>query len=287
MSPSITQRIHPITTVLMAVLGVGAAVLAAPPTAAAQQQATLVDSTIGRLSIRPAKMATGKRTEAAGIQRLDSVVPGDSLLRGSVVYVPKRCVGKRRCALAVVLHGGAGTVTGLHAVADPYLQPGADSLGIIMVGLNSRHPDGSWGNASLVRGHPDVANLDATMRAVLAHYAIDPKRILLIGSSAGAGGALDWGYVNGDVFSHVLCFSAWGPFNREHEFDEVVPHGKANFYFASPWAEGEYLQLATFVPWMQRLGYSAAYATDDDGHGISAGRGAKAFEWLVKTPGWR
>jgi len=250
----------------------------AVPSASAQSE-------IGRLTVRRT-MATGKRTTTAGVQPLDSLYPGDSLLRKAFVAVPKMCVGTKRCALAVLMHGsGGGGRSTLGSEKDP-LRIFADSEGIICLALTSLSDDRGWGNMHDPK-NVDVPRLDAAMRTVLTHYAIDPTRIIIMGWSAGSSAALDWGVVNGDVFSRIMIAAGWAPFTQDHEFDGLHRHGTPAVYIAMDYVEGDALQMPTFVPWMRTLGYAVTYRADSAGHQGSPERQNAGFAWLVHTPGWR
>ena len=248
------------------------------PAAAAQSEP-------GRFEVRPAAIAIGRRTDRARVQRLDSLYSGDSLIDQSYVYVPPQCVGTHRCPLGVLLHGS--DLTGLDMIQNPngVFRIFADSVGIIYLAPTTHSADHGWGNP-LDPQNVDVPRIAAAMRTVLVHYAIDPTRMILLGESAGAGSALDWGVINGDLFSRVMLFAAWMPFAGEHEFDAVTRHGKPAMFFGTNTQEGDALQLSTFVPWLQQRGYHATYRPDTGGHATTLERGQHAFTWLTHTDGW-
>ena len=234
----------------------------------------------GRLTVRPKTMATGITTAHAGLQRLDSLDSGDSLLTNAFVYVPERCVGKQRSPLLVVLHGSGKN--GLSVV--DMLQTFADSSGIILLGPTSFSSDHGWGDYPSV-AHPnvDLPRVDASVSWVLRHYAIDPERIALYGESAGAGAALDWGYANGDVFKTIIVDSGFGPFNGIHELDSLKGQGTPKFYISMNANESRSIGMPSFVQWMQRAGYSVTLVEDSGVHGVNPARAAVEFAWLVKN----
>ena len=242
---------------------------------------------IGRLSVRPKKMASGRETLRAGVQWLDSLYPGDSLVNEAVVYVPPSCVGTRRCPLTVWLHGsamnGISMITWDHEVFERF----ADSSGVILLAPTSHsNPGRDWG-AKYLRDTPnvDVPRVDAAIRTVLQHYAIDPRRIALVGASSGSGLALDLGYVNGDVFSRVVAFSGFEPFLVEHEFDILKPHGpRPLFFIGLNTREATSIRMPAFVSWFRNAGYTVTYTEDTHGH-YSRVRALEGMHWLMQS--WR
>jgi poly(3-hydroxybutyrate) depolymerase len=226
-------------------------------------------------------MATGTITVHEGMQRLDSLYGGDSLLAKAYVYVPKKCVGKRRSPLLVILHGSGWR---FGSSAAKILQQSADSNGVILLAPTSFSEDEGWGDThSATPPNVDVPRIDASIGAVLRHYAIDPERIALIGSSAGAGAAMTWGYVNGDVFKLVIIDSGFGPERGEHQFDGLKGHGNPKFYIVSNTAEASILSPSAHL--LQRAGYSTTFVQDPYLHGLNRERAVEQFAWLVKN--WR
>jgi len=251
-------------------LGIAATVLAGPrPLAAAQDE-------ISRLTVQPKTMATGTTTAQAGVQRLDSLYKGDSLLAEAYVYVPKRSVGTQRSPLLVILHGsGKDGLSPLEV-----LEPFADSTGIILLAPTSFNDDKGWGDPHSA-ANADTPRMSASIRTVLSHFAIDPSKIALYGESAGAGGALDWGYVNGDIFSLVIIDSGFAPFGEDHEFDGLKGHGTPKFYVVMN--TGEFGLAGGIQSLLQRIGRSVTSVKDDYQHGVNPERAAGEFAWLTKN----
>ena len=121
------------------------------------------------------------------------------------------------------------------------------------------------------------------MRQVLRHYAIDPKRIALLGESAGAAMAIDLGLVNGDVFSRVISFSGFRPFFGRHEFDLLQRHGKSVVYIGINEPESDALQMPDFAAWLREQGYSATYVEDPGDHNLPRVRVTPGLNWLAKS----
>ncbi len=248
---------------LGAVLGVGPS-----PVTAAQQ----TPDTNERMTIRPQALATGTTTAHAGIQPLDSLFGGDSLLAESWLYVPKRSVGAQRSPLLVVMHGfGKRGLSPLKV-----LIPFADSTGIILLA-----PTVTLQDTDL-----DRAKVEAALRTVLGHYAIDPSKLGLYGESAGSYHALNWGYVNGDIFSLVIIDSGFGPFDGQDQFTNLglTGHGTAKFYVALRTAEFENNNMGPdLTALLQKAGRSVTPVKDEYDHGVNPQRAAGEFAWLMKN----
>lgn len=181
-------------------------------TAAAQDTNTVI-ATAPRLSVRPHEMVIGTETKRAGTQ----VIPG---VRG-YLYVPTRCLGKRRVPLLVDLNAGGENAHATIQAHNWY----ADEYGMILFAPNQYYP-GEWDviigpgtvfsetdNGLLVAQFPehDVRNIDRGMKYILQHYAIDPDRIALIGGSDGGNYAYFLGTSNLDIFSRIAPGSAATP----------------------------------------------------------------------------
>ncbi|WIA22146.1 hypothetical protein OEZ85_004482 [Tetradesmus obliquus] len=71
------------------------------------------------------------------------------------------------------------------------------------------HGAGGHGPNTLATGSfgPDVAHINSSLQYVFERYSVDPSRLGLAGFSDGASYALSLGLPNGDLFSHIICFS--------------------------------------------------------------------------------
>lgn len=186
-------------------------------------QIPLSDTTsFARLTIDPRHNATGTETKSEGLQELTG-------FSGYYINVPKSCVGKVKCPLVLLLHGG-GRSGGQEAIK---FQGLSDSSGMIMLAATSIQP-GRWdiiqefvsktakyekaedGSIKVMEfTSKDVPRLDSAMKYVLANYSIDPERIALVGFSDGGSYSLFFGLRNLHVFSRVAPLSALMPFNME------------------------------------------------------------------------
>jgi len=158
----------------------------------------------------------------------------------------------------------------------------ADAYGFILLGVTAHN--GDWDGVD--DAHPDsvdVRKIDAALRYVLQHYAIDPTRLALMGESAGAGETIDLGYENGDVFSRLIAVSGWDPFSVKHEFDHIAPHGTPEIWLSFGANEGRHMQMPAFAAWLGRAGYAVTYAEDQGQHGLDSARAVTAFTWLAHS----
>lgn len=238
----------------------------------------------GRLSVQGLGLAVGTRTRRAGLQWLDSLHRNDSLLQGAVVYVPPRAVGSEPVPLLVLVHGSAMTGIEMLTWDHGIFQHFADSTGTILLAPTSS--DGGWDTGyDPPQPTQDLQKIDAALRTVLRENAIDPTRIALLGTSAGAGVAFHLGYANGDLFSRVLAFSGCSPFDGVHEFDPYPRHGLAAFFIAMPKREAEFMDMSHVVPWLRQQGYGVTLVVDTLEHGLPRPRTEAGLTWLTKS--WR
>jgi predicted esterase len=170
-----------------------------------------------RLTARPHEMATGTRTERAGVQTLDSIPD-------YLVYICTKCVGTKRVPLVVILHGGGGD----SQEQMDWMREFAEKYDMIMLVPTAIIP-GRWDAVANMAGmgdgsYPDLKNIDAAMKQVLRKYAIDPDRIGLGGMSDGGSYSLFLGRANLDIFSRIaplspgIYYNEPGPANSKTQF---------------------------------------------------------------------
>jgi phospholipase/carboxylesterase len=147
----------------------------------------------GRFLARPGG-AGGGAPYPVGLRPIGLGPHRDGLLR----VPPARGGGAAAPPLVVMLHGAVGNAAGaLRLIEDA--APGA-----LILGPESRGP--TW-DVILGAYGPDVAFLDAALRAVFGRHRVDPRRVALAGFSDGASYALSLALGNGDLFTHALAFS--------------------------------------------------------------------------------
>ena len=216
------------------------------------------------LTVRLDHLDAAARNATAGVQILDTNPR-------VYLYVPPHCVGTRRVPLLLLLHGSGGSA--LELLTD--FQHFADARGLLILAVQSVDPEG-W-SFSATEHTPDATHVDLAVRQVLAHYAVDPRRLALLGFSAGAGMALDLGYVNGDVFRHILAFS---PFIDATEFDNLPQHGRPAVYIGYGQAENE-PEMLRAAQMLTERGDTTVTQDFPGGHTIDELRASAGLAWLM------
>ena len=194
--------------------------------------------------------------------------------REGLVYVPAGYRADQPMALIVALHGAGGSAQrGMSVIA-----PLADEYGAIIFAPQSGGP--TWD--ILVGGFgPDVAAIDVALAQIYERYAVDPSRRVIGGFSDGASYALSLGLANGDVFTHIMSFSAgfadpWGLVGEPRVFmshgteDKVLPIDEAG---------------RAIVSILQQVGYEAYYVEFEGPHSVPEPVLRSAYDWLFERKG--
>jgi phospholipase/carboxylesterase len=220
------------------------------------------DAARGRLRARPGGARQAGPAHAAGLHTIGLGGRRDGLLR-----VPPGEDGAAPAPLVVMLHGAGGHAAGtLRLIEDA--APGA-----LILAPESRGP--TWDVIGGAYG-PDVAFLDAALRALFARRRVDPRRVALAGFSDGASYALSLALGNGDLFTHALAFSPGfaappEPVGRPRVFvshgvsDDVLPIGPCS---------------RRLVPRLRAAGYEVRYREFPGGHFVPPGLAAEAVAML-------
>ncbi len=217
----------------------------------------------GRLPARPQPLPTSTPWPLpAGLHPLGMGAPRDGLLS-----VPEGA-GAGPLPLIVMLHGATGharrALKRLGSLADHALVLLPDSLGESWDVL-----EGGYG--------PDIRRLNAALERVFAAWPIDAARLAIAGFSDGASYALSLGLMNGDLFSHALCFSP----------GFAAPMGLAGraAFFLSHGTEDEILPIATcsrrLMPKLERSGYQGQYMEFPGGHEVTEEVRAAALAFFL------
>jgi phospholipase/carboxylesterase len=191
--------------------------------------------------------------------------------RDGLIYVPPGYKPGVSMPLVVMLHGAGGNSYSARARF-----PLADELGFIILAPESQD-ERTWDELLGAFG-PDEEFIGAALRYVLERFSIDPRRIALAGVSDGASYALSLGIGNGDIFSHLIAFSA----------AFVLParaRGKPRI-FISHGTEDQVMPIdATgrdIVRRLRALGYEVTYREFTGGHTVPPEISREAFEWFKK-----
>ncbi|HEX2296787.1 MAG TPA: phospholipase [Actinomycetota bacterium] len=170
----------------------------------------------------------------------------------------------------LTLHGAnAGAPKGMKR-----LLPYAEENGLILLAVASR--ERTW---DVIYGGfgEDVAHVDAALAHVFERYAVDRRRLAVQGFSDGASYALSLGITNGDLFSHVIAFSAG--FMSPGE-----AHGSPRVY-TSHGTTDPILPIGStsrkYVPRLERAGYDVTYTEFEGGHRTPRYVATEAVEWFL------
>jgi phospholipase/carboxylesterase len=172
-------------------------------------------SLMGRLSFK----------HAAQTRTLPPLPPGRNRLgmadeRDAILYVPADLDLNAPVPLLIMFHGAGG----FPEKVLPFLEEHAERHRFLLLAPHSTFA--TWD--IVIGGHgPDVEQLDKTLAAVAARYAIDPQRLGFAGFSDGASYAVSIGITNGDIASHVIAFSGgfMNIFMQEGSPKVFIAHG--------------------------------------------------------------
>lgn len=180
---------------------------------------------------------------------------------GSLLYVPKSYRPGKPMPFALTLHGCCSEAKG---GLNLWFRL-ARQRGIILLA-----PDGggSWSGAE--------GRIDAGLQEVFSRYAVDPKRIAVVGFSAGASYALTLGLANGDLFTHVVAHSPGGyyDYGAQGELKVFVAHGVEDQTIPVGVSRG-------IVPDLRQEGYPVKYLEYPLGHRPQPQVMAQAVRWFL------
>jgi predicted esterase len=197
------------------------------------------------------------------------------------VYVPRTYDPQRPAPIALLLHGSGdrgGTMIDAFASL-------AEKEGVILLAPDSQRytwdimvkAAGLKGATRVPNWGADVPRIDEALQAAFDRYAIDPKRIALIGFSDGAGYGLSLGANNARLFSSVIAFSP-GLLMRV----DGVGRGRV---FIAHGDHDRVLPLAPsrdiFAPVLVGLGFNVTLRIFDGRHEMPDWLRAEAFDWWL------
>jgi phospholipase/carboxylesterase len=220
----------------------------------------------GRLAARP--VATVSDPLPAGVHTLPA--PG---ARASVLVVPPIVSAGHPAPLILMLHGATMDSTeSLDAMREVCEHRGAVLLAPSSTGMTWDAIRGEFG--------PDLGEIDQQLAQVFAHCVIDPQRVAIAGFSDGASYAVSLGLINGDLFTHVIGYSAGfvipGPrhghpriFLAHGTRDSVLPIDRCGRRIAAD---------------LRADGYAVAFAEFDGDHEIRPEIVRRSMEWWLGTP---
>lgn len=212
--------------------------------------------------------------------RAQSEIPfGESRLglsddgRDGMLYVPKSYRPGVPMPLLMMLHGFAGWAERVR-----YTFTLAEEFGVIVIAPESRGL--TWGQ-SAPGFDADVRYLGAAYRHVEDFLDVDRSHVALGGHSDGAGYALAMGLAYGDVFNHLMVFSAGMmiPFRKQGKPQIFIAHGVDDSQMPIDRTSRR------FVPQLKAEGYDVTYREYAGGHGVSQPIVREAFEWFLASGG--
>jgi phospholipase/carboxylesterase len=214
----------------------------------------------GRLTARPGRVTTpfdpGTHTLAVGGTR-------DALL-----FVPASYRPGTPAPLVLALHGATGSAAGALRAN----QEVAERRGVVVLAPSSNGM--TW---DAIRGDfdDDLALINRALGEAFRQCAIDPKRVAVSGFSDGATYAVSLGLINGELFPHVMAYSAGfiidGPrqgkpriFLSHGRQDTILPIDRCGRRIAAE---------------LKRDGYAVQLEEFDGGHTVPAGMVETAMTW--------
>jgi len=185
------------------------------------------------------------------------------------VYVPKSYKAGVPMPLLMMLHGFGGAAQGVR-----YTFPLAEQFGVIVVAPESRYL--TWGQ-SAPGFDADGRYLSAASRYVASVLDVDAAHVAIGGHSDGANYALAMGLAYGNVFNHLMVFSAgmMTPFRKQGTPRIFIAHGVKDDRMPIDRTSRK------FVPELQAEGYDVTYREYDGGHGVAMPVVREAFTWFL------
>ncbi len=238
-----------------------ASLLAAFTAARSRRSARSVE--YGRLSARP--------TSRPG----DPLGPGEHTLatvggRTTTVFVPSTVQVGTPTPLLLALHGA----TGDSAEALRTNHDAAEAAGVIVVAPSSEQV--TW---DAIHGlyESDFAHIDQTLAQVFQHCFVDKHHLAISGFSDGATYAVSLGLVNGDLFSHIMAYSAGFIIPGR-------PHGNPKI-FMSHGLQDTILPIdhcgRRIATELRREGYDVQFVEFDGGHTVRPEMVERAMHWFA------
>jgi phospholipase/carboxylesterase len=242
-------------------------VLAAVPIAGCDTPAAPADRGSARLT---AQHHAPQATIGFGLSRV--TLPG-AAGPSAWLYVPSSYDPAHPLPLVVAFHGAGIGADGPIDLLDGY----AEQYGFLLVSIESTAY--TWDVLYGPYG-PDLARIDAVLRFVFDHCAVDRDRIVIEGFSDGASYALGVGLANGDLFSRIVAFSPGfipktsspdlgkpAVFLSHGRQDQVLPIDGASRFLAAT---------------LQHFGYPVTLVEFDGGHTVPADVLSQAVDWLLR-----
>jgi predicted esterase len=191
----------------------------------------------------------------------------------SLLLVPERYAPAIPMPLVVALHGAGASASGPIDFLGPY----AESNGFLLMAPES--VGGTWDGVNGIYG-PDLATIDAALRATFVRCRVDQRRIALQGFSDGASYALGVGITNPEIFTHVMAMSPG--FITGSRQQPVKPR-----VFISHGRDDRILPIDTasrvIVPELRMAGYEVTYVEFDGMHTVPPDIASTAVQFMLTS----
>jgi phospholipase/carboxylesterase len=213
-----------------------------------------------------ARVTAPKAAAATG-----TTVPFSNPNQEAFLYLPPSYKPSTPTPLVLMLHGEGSTSYSTLQL----FQPHADAAGLALLAVDSERT--TWDIMSSGFYGPDVDFINSALLATFNEVNVDPARIAIEGYSSGATYALAMGRTNGDLFSHVISFSAGGT-------EPYTPKGMPKFFLSQGLSDQVYDITQTGRVLSQNLisaGYSVDYVEFDGGHELPDAIVQQAIAWLA------
>lgn len=193
--------------------------------------------------------------------------------RDGFIYVPAGYAESTPAPLLLLLHGATGSAGVWSASTELLAQ--ADNLGVVLLGVDSREV--TWDLVLRRRFDADLTFINRALTRTFSRCRIDPTRVAVGGFSDGATYALSLGLPNGDLFTHVVGWSAGylvesqrrgtpGVWMSHGTLDTILPIDQCS---------------RVIVPRLRTLGYTVDYREFGDGHVLRIEDVTAAMEWMA------
>lgn len=249
------------------VIGAGVAGLGASLLAGCDALKSVSDPTPPPSSdpVLSARVTAPKGTVATG-----TTVPLSNPYSEAFLYLPASYQPATPISLLLLLHDEHSSS---YATLQQFM-PAADAAGLALLSLDSF--GSTWDIMSTGYYGPDVIFINQALLATFAVVNVDPARVAIGGFSSGATYALAIGRTNGNLFSHVISFSAGG-------IEPYTSRGMPKFFLAQGLNDQVFdiTQTGRFLnQQLLAAGYSVDYVEFDGGHELPNVILQQAIAWL-------
>jgi phospholipase/carboxylesterase len=192
--------------------------------------------------------------------------------RATVVFIPSTLRAAQPAPLVLMLHGA----TESSAESLSYMQQAAEHASAILVAPSSAGV--TWDAIRGVFGD-DLSDIDAQLARVFAHCIVDPRHLAIAGFSDGASYAISLGLINGDLFTHIIAYSAGFVIPG-------VPHGHPRLFMAHG-TRDRILPIdqcgRRIATELKTAGYDVEFNTFDGPHMVRPEMVERSMQWLAST----